>query len=64
MKLTFFSENKFYDRKESSLTKYCRIRSKLTVFLKFLTFPFNFQDNFKTRKRSFISDFSMLMTVP
>ena len=28
MKLTLSSENKFYDRKESSLTKYYRIRSK------------------------------------
>ena len=40
MKLTLSSENKFYDRKESSLTKYYRIRSKLTVFFKFLTFYF------------------------
>ena len=32
------SEIKFYDRKESSLTKYYRIISKLTVFYKFLTF--------------------------
>ena len=28
IKLTFLSKNKFYDRKESSLTKYCYIRSK------------------------------------
>ena len=33
-------ENKFYDGRESSLTKYYCIRSKLTVFKKFLTFPF------------------------
>ena len=32
IKLTFSSENKFYDRKESSLTKCYHIRSKLTVF--------------------------------
>ena len=41
IKLIFFLENKFYQRKERSLTKYYCIRSKLTVFLKFLTFPFN-----------------------
>ena len=32
IKLASSSENKFYDRKESSLTKYYRIRSKLTVY--------------------------------
>ena len=32
IKLTFSWENKFYDRKESSLTKYYHIRSKVTVF--------------------------------
>ena len=32
IKLMFFLENKFYDRKESSLTKYYSIKSKLTVF--------------------------------
>ena len=32
-------EIKFYDRKESSLTKYYRIRSKLTVFENFLRSP-------------------------
>ena len=31
IKLTFSSEFKFYDRIESSLTKYYHIRSKLTV---------------------------------
>ena len=41
MKLAFSSQNKFYDRKESCQTKYYRIRSKLTVFKKFLTFSFN-----------------------
>ena len=40
MKLTFFLENRFYDRKESSLTKYYCIRSKLTVFQKFIVFAF------------------------
>ena len=35
------SKNKFYDRKESSLTKHYRIRSKLTIFKKFLTFSCN-----------------------
>ena len=40
MKLTFFSENKFHDRKESSLTKYYCIRRKLTVIKTFLTFSF------------------------
>ena len=33
MKLTFSSENKFYDREKSALTKCYRIRSKLSVFL-------------------------------
>ena len=33
MKLTFFSESKSYDQKESYLTKYYRMRSKLKVFL-------------------------------
>ena len=37
----FFSENKFNDKKESYLIKYYRMRSNLTVFLKFLTFSFN-----------------------
>ena len=32
LKLAFSSENKFYDRKDSSLTKFYRIRSKSTVF--------------------------------
>ena len=32
-------ETKFFDGKESSLTKYFRIRIKLTVFTKFFTFP-------------------------
>ena len=36
----FLSENKFYDRKESSLTKYYCTKSKLTVIPKFLTFSF------------------------
>ena len=35
-KLTFPSENKLYDRKESSTTIYYRIRSKLTVSYFFL----------------------------
>ena len=35
-----FSENKFYGRKESPLTKYYCMRSKLAVFQKFM-FPFN-----------------------
>ena len=43
----FFSENNLYGRKESYLTKYYSIRSKLTVLWKFLTFPFNRQ---KTKK--------------
>ena len=38
----FFSENKFYDRKESCLTKYYCIRGKLIVAEKFLTFSFKF----------------------
>ena len=33
-----FSRKKFYKRKESSLIKYYCIKSKLTVFLNFLTF--------------------------
>ena len=33
-KLRFSSKSKFYDKKESSLTKYYRIRSKLPVFFK------------------------------
>ena len=36
----FSLKNKFHDRKESSLTKYYRIRSKLTVFEKCLTLSF------------------------
>ena len=32
IKLTFSLESKFCDRKESSVTKYYRIRSKLTAF--------------------------------
>ena len=39
-KLTPFWGNKLYGRKESFLTKYYCIRSKLTVFQKFLTFSF------------------------
>ena len=41
-KLKFSSKSKFYDKKESSLTKYYRIRSKLPVFFlkKVLTFSF------------------------
>ena len=39
IKLTLSSENKFCDKKESSLTKYYRIRSKLTV--NFLRTPLN-----------------------
>ena len=35
-----FWGNKLYGRKESFLTKYYCIRSKLTVFQKFLTFSF------------------------
>ena len=31
-KLTIFLKNKFYDRKESSLTKFYSRRSKFTVF--------------------------------
>ena len=38
MKLSLLSENKFYDRKESSLTKYCCIRSKFS-FLKISDAP-------------------------
>ena len=41
MKLMFFLDNKLYDRKESSLAKYYRIRSKLAVFKKFITFTLN-----------------------
>ena len=33
-KTLFFLEKQVYDRKESSVIKYSRIRSKLTVFLK------------------------------
>ena len=36
----FSSENKFYDKKGTSLTKNYCIRSTLTVFLKFLKFSF------------------------
>ena len=39
----FSLENKFYDKKESALTKYYLIRSKLAVFLKLRTFSFNIQ---------------------
>ena len=35
----FFWENNLYNRKESSLTKYYGIRSKLTIFVKLFTFP-------------------------
>ena len=32
IKLVFSSKNKFFDRKDSSLTKYYRIKSKLAFF--------------------------------
>ena len=38
VKLTFFSKNKFYDRRKSSLTKYYCIRST-SVFKNFLRSP-------------------------
>lgn len=47
IKPTFFSENNFYDRKDSSLTKKYGIKSKWAVSYirlnseKFLTFSFN-----------------------
>ena len=39
-KISFFLENKCFDRKEDSMTKCYCIKSKLTVFWKFLTFSF------------------------
>ena len=39
----FFSEKRFYERKESSVPKYYSIRSKMTVFKK------NFMFRFKNR---------------
>ena len=39
MKLTISSENKFYDRNESSPTKYCHIRISQQFFKKFLCSP-------------------------
>ena len=35
-----FFNKQIYDRKKSFLTKYCRIRSNLTMFRNFLTFSF------------------------
>ena len=40
IKLMLSAENKFYDRKESYLTRYYCITSKLTAFEKFITFSF------------------------
>ena len=43
----FFFENNFYGRKESSLSKYDSIRSKLIVFWKLLPFPFKLIDPYQ-----------------
>ena len=42
----FYSENKLYDRKESSLTKYYCVRSKLTVSENFLRSPLSCETQF------------------
>ena len=59
----FFSESKFYDRKESSLTKYYCIRSKLRVFLKFFTFSFNKKTPLRTYNNTTITKLTTKNTV-